>query len=49
MSMFKWASSINPKPTKRRWSITGFRGEDDADRQQRIEDAKRGIIRMGKM
>jgi hypothetical protein len=48
--MFKWAASINPKPAKRRWSITGFRGrDDDADRASRIEDAKRGIIRVGRM
>lgn len=48
--MFGWAASINPKPAKRRWSITGFRGNsDDADRAERLKDAQRGIIRMGRM
>ncbi len=49
--MFKWASGLNPKPSRSKWSIRGVFGkpDDDSDRAQRIEDAKRGIIRVGRM
>lgn len=47
--MFDWAASLNPKPAKRRWSIAGLSREDDADRAKRLEDMKRGIIRVGRM
>lgn len=47
--MFQWAASINPKPKRTRWSISGFGGGDDADRAQRLADMKRGIIRVGSM